>query len=109
MELTTFIKNDFDDLIVFFSPERFIGENYKRLIAASFTKCDDSYQLQLAVPGMKREELRAEIGDGGLIVKGSKEYDSYTFEQKDSAVSELVKKGAYTETISAKELATLYF
>ena len=61
------------------------GKHGKNLMKTDVRETDDSYELDVDLPGFKKEEINAQVKDGYLIISASKGLDK---DEKD-------KKGRY--------------
>ena len=61
------------------------GKHGKNLMKTDVRETDDSYELDVDLPGFKKEEINAQVKDGYLIINASKGMDR---DEKD-------KKGRY--------------
>ncbi len=77
-----FGENLFDDWMDFpFEREFFgkrnplYGKNAKNLMKTDVRELDDSYELDIDLPGFKKDEVSAELKDGYLIISAAKGLD----------------------------------
>ena len=65
---TIFTKDLFDD---FFEPRYYGYDRNKDLMKTDVKECEDSYQLSMDVPGVKKDDIKAELKDGYLTVSAA--------------------------------------
>ena len=68
------------------------GKHGKNLMKTDVRETDNSYELDVDLPGFKKDEINVEIADGYLTIQASKGLDK---DQQD-------KDGKYIRHISAK-------
>lgn len=76
---TIFTKDLFDD---FFEPRYYGYDRNKDLMKTDVKECEDSYQLSMDVPGVKKDDIKAELKDGYLTVSAATSHDN---DEKDSS------------------------
>ena len=77
-----FGENLFDD---FFGDSQLYGKHAKNLMKTDVRETEDSYELDVDLPGFKKDEIKVDLKDGYLTIQASKGLDK---DQQD-------KKGKY--------------
>ena len=81
-----FGENLFDDWMDFpferelFGKNPLYGKNAKNIMKTDVRELDDHYELDIDLPGFKKDEISAELKDGYLIISAAKGLDK---DQKD--------------------------
>ena len=81
-----FGENLFDDWMdfpferEFFGKNPLYGKNAKNIMKTDVRELDDHYELDIDLPGFKKDEISAELKDGYLIISAAKGLDK---DQKD--------------------------
>ena len=81
-----FGENLFDDWMdfpferEFFGKNPLYGKNAKNIMKTDVRELDDHYELDVDLPGFKKDEISAELKDGYLIISAAKGLDK---DQKD--------------------------
>ena len=73
-------EDPFDMRPMFPAHNPLYGKHSKGLMKTDVREKDDSYELDIDLPGFKKDEIHAEISDGYLTVSASKGLDK---DQKD--------------------------
>ena len=64
----------------FFGKNPLYGKNAKNIMKTDVRELDDHYELDIDLPGFKKDEISAELKDGYLIISAAKGLDK---DQKD--------------------------
>ena len=76
-----FGENLFDDWMdfpferEFFGKNPLYGKNAKNIMKTDVRELDDHYELDIDLPGFKKDEISAELKDGYLIISAAKGLD----------------------------------
>ena len=95
-----FGENLFDDFDNFFNDDFFAprnvlyGKHGKNLMKTDVRELDGSYELDIDLPGFKKDEITAELKDGYLTVRAAKGLDK---DEKDDE-GKLIRQERYSGT-----------
>lgn len=95
-----FGENLFDDFMDFpFEKEFFgrrnplYGKNEKNLMKTDVKETDDSYEVDIDLPGFKKEEISAKLEDGYLTISAAKGFEK---EEKEEKSGKYIRRERYT-------------
>lgn len=95
-----FGENLFDDFMDFpFEKEFFgrrnplYGKNEKNLMKTDVKETDDSYEVDIDLPGFKKEEISAKLEDGYLTISAAKGLEK---EEMDEKSGKYIRRERYT-------------
>lgn len=95
-----FGENLFDDFMDFpFEKEFFgrrnplYGKNEKNLMKTDVKETEDSYEVDIDLPGFKKEEISAKLEDGYLTISAAKSLEK---EEKDEKSGKYIRRERYT-------------
>lgn len=74
-----FARNMFDEIF----DSAFSGNNASSMMNTDIKETDQGYELMVDIPGVKREDLTAELKDGHLIISASIARDNNNESQSD--------------------------
>jgi HSP20 family protein len=105
--------SDAIDSIFNYSMPAFLGSDFfQTQPSVNFSESDDAYIIELAAPGLNKEELSIDIKDGIIIIKGVKEeskneegpqYKRREFNYSSFTRSFTIPEDVKTDQISAKQ------
>ena len=100
-----FGENLFDDMFTFddsfFAPSKknpLYGKNASRLMKTDIKETDGSYELDIDLPGFKKDEITAELNDGYLTVSAAKGLDKDEKDKKGHYIRQERYSGAMSRT-----------
>ena len=100
-----FGENLFDDMFnfvdSFFAPSKknpLYGKNASRLMKTDIKETDGSYELDIDLPGFKKDEITAELNDGYLTVSAAKGLDKDEKDKKGHYIRQERYSGAMSRT-----------
>ena len=70
-----FGENLFDDFMDFPFNDDFWGKNAKRMMKTDIRETDGSYELDVDLPGFKKDEIKASLENGYLTISAAKGLD----------------------------------
>ena len=76
-----FFNDDFPTLPVLSGRDPLYGKHAKNLMKTDVRETENSYELDIDLPGFKKDEINVELKDGYLSISASKGLDK---EQKDN-------------------------
>lgn len=95
-----FGENLFDDLMDFPFDRDFFGrrnplygKNEKNLMKTDIKETDASFELDIDLPGFKKEEISAKVENGYLTISAAKGLDK---EEKDEKTGKYIRRERYT-------------
>ena len=97
-----FGENLFDDWMdfpferEFFGKNPLYGKNAKNIMKTDVRELDDHYELDIDLPGFKKDEISAELKDGYLIISAAKGLDK---DQKDKE-GRMIRQERYSGSCS---------
>ncbi len=87
-------------------------DNDAWLPAANIKEDDKSYEIELSVPGMKKEDITLEVESGLLSISGNsreeKEEEKSTYLRKEYKSSSFVRSFALPENANEDDIASQY-
>ena len=69
--------------------KKLYGHNVHNLMKTDIKETDDGYQMEIDLPGFKKEEVRAELKDGYLTISAAKGLNE---EQKDKETGKYIRR-----------------
>ncbi len=105
-----FGENLFDDMFPFddsfFAPSKknpLYGKNASRMMKTDIKETDGSYELDIDLPGFKKDEITAELNDGYLTVSAAKGLDKDEKDNKGRYIRQERYSGAMSRTFYVGE------
>ena len=71
------------------------GNNEGGLMATDITETDEGYELEINIPGFKKEEITLELKDGYLMVSAHKEVSNKEVSNKEETKGKLIRQERY--------------
>lgn len=97
-----FGENLFDDLFndtfersLWNTDKALYGKNAGRIMKTDVHETEDSYELDVDLPGFKKEEISVELHDGYLTISATKSLDK---DQTDSKQRRVIRQERYSGT-----------
>ena len=93
-----FGENLFDDWMDFSFPEipdvdkTLYGKHAKNMMKTDVRETDDAYEVDIDLPGFKKDEVHAELKDGYLVVSAEKGLDE---DEKDKKSGKYLRRERY--------------
>ena len=93
-----FANSVFDDFFDFpyvddkKAERKLYGHNAANLMKTDIQEYDDGYQLEIDLPGFKKDEVRAELKDGYLVVSAEKGLDE---DEQDKKTGKYLRRERY--------------
>jgi len=76
-----FIDNDLNK-----AEKKLYGHNASHVMSTDIKEKDDSYELEMDLPGFKKEDIRIQLENGYLVISASKGLDQSSEDKKDSYI-----------------------
>ena len=98
-----FGENLFDDWMDFSFPEipdvdkTLYGKHAKNVMKTDVKETDNSYEVDIDLPGFKKDEIEAKLEDGYLTISAAKGLDK---EEKDEKDGKYIRKERYSGAMS---------
>ena len=83
----------FDDRDIQKAQKKLYGHNEKKLMLTDIKESDKSYELEMDLPGFKKEEIKASIENGYLIISAEKGLEK---DEKESEGKKYICRERYT-------------
>ena len=83
----------FDDRDIQKAPQQLYGHNEKKLMLTDIKESDKGYELEMDLPGFKKEEIKASIENGYLIISAEKGLEK---DEKESEGKKYICRERYT-------------
>jgi HSP20 family protein len=100
-------ENPFD-----FDEKFFFPGKSTEVPSANVIENDNSFKLELAVPGFEKEDFKVEIQDGMLIISGEKEHKSEeekeNYRKKEFSYSSIRRSFALPEHVKEDQIEAKY-
>ena len=77
---------DFDRMMQAADPRRVFGKRSANVMKTDVRETDDSYELDIDLPGFKKDEITAKLEDGYLTVSASKGLDKDKQDKKGNYI-----------------------
>lgn len=90
-----FFGNDFDLFPALPSSKALYGKHAKNLMKTDVRETENSYELDIDLPGFKKDEVSLELKDGCLSISAAKSLD------KDEKDGRYIRQERYAGTCSA--------
>ena len=97
-----FGKNLFDDLFndtfersLWNTDKTLYGKNAGRIMKTDVHETEDSYELDVDLPGFKKEEINVELHDGYLTISATKSLDK---DETDQKARRVIRQERYSGT-----------
>ena len=98
-----FGENLFDDWMDFSFPEipdvdkTLYGKHAKNMMKTDVRETDDAYEVDIDLPGFKKDEVTAELNDGYITISAAKGLDK---DEKDKKTGKYIRKERYAGSMS---------
>lgn len=73
------------------------GKHAKNLMKTDVRETDDAYEVDIDLPGFKKDEVTAQLNDGYITISASKGLDK---DEKDKKTGKYIRKERYTGSMS---------
>lgn len=83
----------FDDRYIHKAEKKLYGHNEKKLMLTDINESDKGYELEMYLPGFKKEEIKASIENGYLIISAEKGLEK---DEKESEGKKYICRERYT-------------
>ena len=83
----------FDDRDIQKAEKKLYGHNDKKLMLTDIKESDKGYELEMDLPGFKKEEIKASIENGYLIISAEKGLEK---DEKESEGKKYIRRERYT-------------
>ena len=83
----------FDDRDIQKAEKKLYGHNDKKLMLTDIKESDKGYELEMELPGFKKEEIKASLENGYLIISAEKGLEK---DEKESEVKKYICRERYT-------------
>lgn len=83
----------FDDRDIQKAQKKLYGQNEKKLMLTDIKESDKGYELEMDLPGFKKEEIKASIENGYLIISAEKGLEK---DEKESEGKKYICRERYT-------------
>lgn len=83
----------FDDRDIQKAQKKLYGHNEKKLMLTDIKESDKGYELEMDLPGFKKEEIKASIENGYLIISAEKDLEK---DEKESEGKKYICRERYT-------------
>lgn len=100
---SVFGENLFDDWMDFSFPEipdvdkTLYGKHAKNMMKTDVRETDDAYEVDIDLPGFKKDEVTAELNDGYITISAAKGLDK---DEKDKKTGKYIRKERYAGSMS---------
>ena len=104
-----FANSVFDDFFDFpyvddkKAERKLYGHNAANLMKTDIQEYDDGYQLEIDLPGFKKDEVHAELKDGYLVVSAEKGLDKDEQDKTEEDIKAQFQHGMLTLFVPKKE------
>ena len=93
----------FDDRDLRKTERKLYGHNAKRLMKTDIKETDSGFELEMDLPGFKKDEITAELKDGYLTVSAAKGLDKDEEDKKGHYIRQERYSGAMSRTFYVGE------
>ncbi len=83
----------FDDRDIQKAEKKLYGHNDKKLMLTDIKESDKGYELEMELPGFKKEEIKASLENGYLIISAEKGLEQ---DEKDKEGKKYIRRERYT-------------
>ena len=83
----------FDDRDIQKAEKKLYGHNDKKLMLTDIKESDKGYELEMDLPGFKKEEIKASLENGYLIISAEKGLEQ---DEKDNEGKKYIRRDRYT-------------
>lgn len=100
---SVFGENLFDDWMDFSFPEipdvdkTLYGKHAKNMMKTDVRETEDAYEVDIDLPGFKKDEVTAELNDGYITISAAKGLDK---DEKDKKTGKYIRKERYAGSMS---------
>lgn len=98
-----FGENLFNDWMDFSFPQvadvdkELYGKHAKNMMKTDVRETDDAYEVDIDLPGFKKDEITAELNDGYITISAAKGLDK---DEKDKKTGKYIRKERYAGSMS---------
>lgn len=98
-----FGENLFNDWMDFSFPQvadvdkELYGKHAKNMMKTDVRETDDAYEIDIDLPGFKKDEVTAELNDGYITISAAKGLDK---DEKDKKTGKYIRKERYAGSMS---------
>ena len=95
-----FGENLFDDWMDFSFPDidkALYGKHAKNMMKTDVRETDDSYEVDMDLPGFKKDEVKVQLADGYLTIEAAKGLDK---DEKDKKSGKYIRRERYAGSMS---------
>ena len=98
-----FTENLFDDFFNDFDEDFFgkknplYGKHARNMMKTDVRETDDAYEVDIDLPGFKKDEVTAELNDGYITISAAKGLDK---DEKDKKTGKYIRKERYAGSMS---------
>lgn len=98
-----FGENLFNDWMDFSFPQvadvdkELYGKHAKNMMKTDVRETDDAYEVDIDLPGFKKDEVTAELNDGYITISAAKGLDK---DEKDKKTGKYIRKERYAGSMS---------
>ena len=92
--------DDFDNLMNFSFPDvdkTLYGKHAKNMMKTDVRETDDSYEVDIDLPGFKKDEVKIQLADGYLTIEAAKGLDK---DEKDKKSGKYIRRERYAGSMS---------
>ena len=93
-------ENLFDDIFdngFFTGRDPLFGKNGRNLMKTDVRETDDSYEVDMDLPGFKKDEVKVQLADGYLTIEAAKGLDK---DEKDKKSGKYIRRERYAGSMS---------
>ena len=83
----------FDDRDIQKAEKKLYGHNDKKLMLTDIKESDKGYELEMDLPGFKKEEIKASLENGYLVISAEKGLEQ---DEKDNEGKKYIRRERYT-------------
>ena len=83
----------FDDRDVQKAQKKLYGHNGKRMMLTDIKESDKGYELEMDLPGFKKDEIKVELNNGYMTISAAKGLDE---DEKDKKSGKYIRRERYT-------------
>ncbi len=97
---------------LFFDDDRFFNTRSWNLPAVNVVESDNSFELELAVPGMKKEDFIIEVNEGILTISSEnemeKEVEEKNYTRKEYSYNSFSRSFTLPKNVNAEKIEARY-
>jgi len=80
-----------------FAKDPLYGKHAKNMMKTDVRETDDAYEVDIDLPGFKKDEVTAELNDGYITISAAKGLDK---DEKDKKTGKYIRKERYAGSMS---------